>query len=376
MQQGQDYKRFGYQPLQGMSRNINAQKPQGFGAEQYNNHSKRNLGGFLMSRITRSPLLSTFGILAAGGVFAFALYNFYPSSDPAETVVPVIKAEATPIKIEPVKVGGMDIPFRDSTIYDSIRAENVQATRIENLLEPAAGDEEPMSRQEVAEKVKEQVGEPAIINITESITPVEKAVEGAEVVAKADIKPELQKIVVPETAKPIRNILEDAPAEVVSSEPRAVESESKTMHKPAASPETLAFVRSVLDKKDAEKAMKSPELNKVGAAVVKKSDTVKVDIKPATIEPAAGTEGQIITKGSHYVQLASITDRARANKEWTKLKEEMSAIPGASGYRVQEANLEKGTFYRIQAGPYSEAQARSICESIKAQKPGGCFVVK
>ncbi|MCB1721141.1 MAG: SPOR domain-containing protein [Alphaproteobacteria bacterium] len=37
---------------------------------------------------------------------------------------------------------------------------------------------------------------------------------------------------------------------------------------------------------------------------------------------------------------------------------------------------ERGTYYRIQAGPMSRASASDICDSIKAQKPGGCLVTQ
>jgi hypothetical protein len=77
------------------------------------------------------------------------------------------------------------------------------------------------------------------------------------------------------------------------------------------------------------------------------------------------------------VQLASITSRSAADAEWKKLQSAFSAQLSASSFRVQEANLgEKGTYFRIQAGPYTEAQAKSVCESIKAQKPGGCLIVR
>lgn len=384
MQQGQDYRRFGYQPLQGNGANLSAQKPGGNSAQHDYFELQRNSGGF-MSRLTNSPLLSTVGILAAGGVFAFALYSFYPSSGDEMEAVPVIKAEATPIKIEPVQTGGMEIPFQDSTIYDSMRrADAGRAVRIENLLEPAAGNEEPMSREELAAKVEEQSA--PSLNLTEDIpqpASFEKTEEKVaavpeeelEAVSEAEIASS-EPVVVPETeAKQIRNILEEEGNEVVAKvdTEAAASASAQTMHEPAASPETLAFVRSVLDKKDIDKAMKSPETNKVGAVT---TTTPSEASAPEKVEPAAGVEGNIVTKGSHYVQLASITDRSKANAEWSKFKEQFSAIPGASGFRVQEANLDKGTFFRIQAGPYSEAQAKSICESIKTQKPGGCFVVQ
>lgn len=95
------------------------------------------------------------------------------------------------------------------------------------------------------------------------------------------------------------------------------------------------------------------------------------------IEPAAGVAAPSINiqPGSYYVQLASITDRSRADKEFSKLQRKFSVLQGLD-FRVQEANLDKGMFYRIQAGPFSKESAKSVCDAIKEQKPGGCILVK
>jgi cell division septation protein DedD len=123
-----------------------------------------------------------------------------------------------------------------------------------------------------------------------------------------------------------------------------------TIHKPGSSPETLQFVRSVLDKKDSPNAAAA-----------------------ASVEPAAGAA---VTPGSYFVQLASVKSRDGADSEWGKLQKSFGSLNGLD-YRVQEANLgDRGTFYRIQAGPMSKTSAGDICDAIKAQKPGGCLVVQ
>lgn len=347
-----------------------------------------------MTRIRNSALLSTLGVLAAGGVFAFALYSFYPSSD-EDISVPVIKAEAEPIRIEPVQVGGMDIPFQDTTVYDSMRsAESTAGQRIENLLEPAAQEpvEEPMTKEEVVAAVEKQISElesaeEKVAVISEDVKPssdVEPSLAELEEdisVAKNELEEMKQKVIqsseliavpIETEKKPLRNILDEekvaVQADAQSASPKEPISEAGT------SPETLAFVRSVLDKKDTEEVLKAAPTESGTATRV--TTAQKVEVQPQAIEPAAGVQHEIVTSGSSYVQLASITDKSRAGSEWTKLKEKFSAIPSSSDFRVEEANLEKGTFFRIQAGPYSETQAKSICESIKSVQAGGCLVVK
>lgn len=333
-----------------------------------------------MSRIKNSALFSTLGVLAVGGVFAFALYSFYPSSDD-RIAVPVIKADVEPIRIEPVQVGGMDIPFQDTTVYDSMRsAQNDAPTRVENLLEPAAQEpvEEPMTKEEVVAAVEKQISElesaeDKVASISQDVeSSSEKTVEDISV-AKNELEEMKEKVLqnselitvpIETEKKPLRNILDE--------EKVAVQADVKSQEKiseAGTSPETLAFVRSVLDKKDTEKVLNA-------APTETKVTTARVAQEPQTIEPAAGVQRDVVTSGSSYVQLASITDKSRAGSEWTKLRDKFSAIPSASDYRVQEANLEKGTFFRIQAGPYSVDQAKSICESIKSVQAGGCLVVK
>ncbi len=83
-----------------------------------------------------------------------------------------------------------------------------------------------------------------------------------------------------------------------------------------------------------------------------------------------------IKAGLFFVQLASITDPARAGSEWVKMQKKYGVL-STSKFRVQEASLPSGTFYRIQAGPMSKSSADEICASLKAsKKPGGCLVVK
>jgi hypothetical protein len=222
-------------------------------------------------------------------------------------------------------------------------------------------------------------------NITES--PAFKAAEPAEADNNELSAPTEEKVA---EEAPVQNILaeetgtQSAPVEEVAAVETQTEAtaevESSTvveaetsasvsatpstpsMNEAGQSPETLAFVRSVLEKKDAEKS----------AAASAPAETSA----PESVEPAAGIEGNYSGAKTHYVQLASISERGRADAEWEKLKKDMAAIPGSSAYRVQEANLDSGTFFRIQAGPYSEAQAKDICDALKAQKPGGCLVVR
>lgn len=334
-----------------------------------------------MAGLRNSPLLSTFGVVAAGAVFAFAVYSFYPSSEDEMDAVPIIQAEAVPIKMEPSESGGMEIPFQDSTIFDADRMAASGGGKIENLLDPSANVDEPvMDKDSLLAEQNGTERSSEMANITES--PAFKTVETAEAdnnqlsapTEEKGVEEEpVQSILAEETSTQSAPVEESAAVETKTEAPAEVESStvaetatsataSPSLNEAGQSPETLAFVRSVLEKKDAEKT----------AAASAPAETSA----PESVEPAAGVEGSYSGAKTHYVQLASISERGRADAEWEKLKKDMAAIPGSSGYRIEEANLDKGTFFRIQAGPYSEGQAKDICDAIKAQKPGGCLVVR
>ena len=84
----------------------------------------------------------------------------------------------------------------------------------------------------------------------------------------------------------------------------------------------------------------------------------------------------VVMSGDYYVQLASVQDSTRADSEWKKLQSKYGAILSGYEYRVETANLAKGTYYRIQAGPVTKDQANKTCNAIKAKTPGGCLVKK
>jgi len=131
------------------------------------------------------------------------------------------------------------------------------------------------------------------------------------------------------------------------------------LHSAGQSPETLDYVRSVLDKSSHD------------------SGGVRVqDIEPALGTSEGASTNIELSAGSYFVQLASITDARRAHEEWSKMQNKYSVL-ASSRFRVQEASLPGGTFYRIQAGPMAKGSANQVCDSLKqSNKPGGCLVVK
>jgi hypothetical protein len=394
MQDYQNHGRIGKKPFEGEGRFTQSHYPASFqhAAPDYfdtdNNLQNRifkRISGGIMAGLSNSTLLSTIAVLGAGAIFAFVLYSFYPSGDKAGGAIPIIKAEAVPIRVEPTHAGGMDIPFRESTIFGGTQLGDASGARpIENLLEAAdSGAEEVLGKQEL---IAQSEPVPAPVAVTET-----DATEGAaelaaappsadelqEVAVAAQNQNESEAMAVPSVPVPPVVAELNQGAQISGQSGQVSQGAEKITHEPATSPETLAFVKSVLEKKDAEKETQSVTALNTATPPATQTQAAQPQAALQNIEPAAGIEGVIDGVRTHFVQLASIPDRGRVDSEWAKLKSEFSGIPSGSQYRVQEANLgERGTFFRIQAGPYTEAQAKSICESIKAQKPGGCLVVR
>ncbi len=320
------------------------------------------------------PGLTTAALLLVGAVFAGVIVMSYPSGNSRRGEIPIVKADLRPIKSEPEERGGMDIPNSESTILARVGEAPIQGDReeIENLLE--SPDEAMPSKQE-------SLGEQVYRSAEGEVTP-------EDVMQKID-----------ETSQ-----------QAAATEPASGEAvDPMTLHRAGTSPETKDFVQSVLQKEKSEGAPSAPAIEEaeivppappameIKQAEIKQAEDDPVEAAPAPaeaenlatgedtaeqmsqIEPTSGLTSAPkfkATSGTYYVQLASIQNREATEKEWRKLQKKYGAYISEMKYRVQEASLDRGTFYRIQAGPVSKESAEEICREVKAITPGGCLVVK
>ncbi len=109
-----------------------------------------NLGSFYMGRTRNLQHPKRFlpaGLLTGLALFSFAVivWYAYPLGEEKYTDldVPVVKADATLLKVPPVDPGGMEVPYQDSTVFDPLEKE--PSGQVERLL-PAA--EEPMDKEQ------------------------------------------------------------------------------------------------------------------------------------------------------------------------------------------------------------------------------------
>lgn len=292
-----------------------------------------------------NPLFATAALLVVGAAFAGLIVASYPDSEDGE--IPVVRADTFAYKETPADPGGMEILNRDTTVFSAMNdSQTSEAPPLENLL----ADEDPQTIETFSRQVEAATAE-----------------EGGEEpfamkrIAKA---PE-----VPETAEieqtPELTIEEKIIQETASAPPPPEPAKPRIVHKAGESPETLEFVRSVLDKKDG-----IPPKETVASAAPAPAAAVVARIEPASGNPT-------ISPGEYYVQLASVPSETGALTEWKKLQGAYGGLLSGVDHRFKTADLgERGTFYRIQAGPMSRDSASALCDAIKAQKPGGCLVTR
>lgn len=282
----------------------------------------------------RGPMIAVLTVAVALFVLFAVFWSTYPrgGSDQSSGPAPLIRADNTPYKVAPDDPGGMEIPYRDSTIFETIRDAKLDEGngKVESLL-PAP--EEPMAREQMFAGLKT---EPIDGADTESGIPPLDAGPVAPTIEPG--QPEHEGTILPEAET-------QAPAPEPTPAPKAT-----TPTKPAVTTTDKTMIAE--DDKPVETVTKT--------------------------EPASGNE--TITKstatGTHYVQLGSVKDRSGANGEWSRLQKDFPAQLGGLTLRVQEADLgDKGKFYRIQGGAVDQAKAKEICAVIAAKRAGGCLVV-
>jgi len=336
-------------------------------AEQH--YDAEPLFPYLFREFIVKPVSSTaFLLIAASIVMGAIVYGFVSGQGASPEDVPIIRADSGNIKESPDDPGGMDVAHRDSTIYDTLRAAEDTGEKIRKVENLLSSENEEL----VEDRVAAMENKPEVVidarptqKPQETASVSEKSVPAKPLIEVKSVKQEVEKI-------PPQELAAGAQGAAVSTPEKP-----QSMHEPGVSPDTIAYVRSVLERKDQKgnAQRKAPVADDTSTAQNSSAAALN-NIAPAAgvASPAAAND---IKAGSYFVQLASVTSKTGAHSEWGKLQDEYAAQLSQVSYRVQEADLgERGIYYRIQAGPMSKDSADKICGEIKAQKPGGCLVVK
>lgn len=252
-------------------------------------------------------------------VIAVAVASWPERQQVDEASVPIIRADSNPYKIKPQDPGGMKVPNKDSTIFETLKGD-VPESKTENLLEDESANVEPVERPEPVETAEAKMG--AVPNVK-----------------SADV----------ENVKP----------EATPPQPVAPKAEAVTAKK------VVEEEEEVVDEKDLPSVI---ETLKADNKPKEEKAAVKAEPKPASVKP-------VPTGGSTYIQLAAVKSEAEAQSQWSKFKAKNPEL-GSLSMRTQKADLgDKGIFYRIQAGPLTADNATKTCTAVKS-RGGSCIIAK
>lgn len=252
--------------------------------------------------------------VAAGAGGWYVLDRWLAVNDP-DGEVPLIRADAGPIKVRPEEPGGMDVPDRDKLVYDRIDGNGERST-VERLLPPP---EMPMAKP-APDTAAEAADEPAAA--PEPSSPV---------------------VVAPPPPPPPAGTTEAVPAPETQSAVPSVE-------------EVLSAMRPPLPA--------DPRKDETPAETQIKAEAAKLAAPPRT--------------GRFQVQLAALRSREQVDTEWERLRRRNSDLLGDLDLSVMRADLgpDKGVFFRLRAGPLAdEAAAKALCQKLSERKVG-CLVVR
>lgn len=302
-------------------------------AKKYDDFDEEGQDGFfdqvltIVSNHKRGFAIVT--VAAAVILLGVVVFGSYPEDEQTASTesVPIVRADAGDYKTTPDNPGGMEIPYRDSTVFSGAADGGT-----ENILADETS-EEPVSRSQLFAGLNTEGDQPGGAPAAAPNGTGEVEATQAELAKAAPVEP----------------------------------------------PSNDALVKEALGVSEETSSTGEQQLAAatIPAAIPPKAEPVEKEAETAAkAEPAAGTTAAAgVQPGGTYVQLASVKAESGAAGEWKKLQAKYGNLSGLK-YRTQEANLgAKGTFYRIQAGPMSKDSATQICNEIKKTTPGGCLVV-
>lgn len=280
----------------------------------------------------RSYLTLGVAVIAVGAIVATGLH-FVGGKRTGGAGIPVIKADERPIKIRPDDRGGMQVPNQDKLVYERME-QGEGDSKVERLLPPP---EQPQVPVKGAVPVDAQAAKAAA---TEVLRPAQQATQPRQPVA--------------EMPKPVA-----APAPQVVQAPVAPV---------APAPATGGYVPT--QSRTAAPAKVMPASPAAPAKTMAAPPPVVASAPPVT------AVSKMPASGDWLIQLGALRTAPDADKEWGRIQRANHDLLGVLKPDVVRVELgEKGTFWRLRAGPLSEPAAKQLCNELKARNQG-CIIAR
>ena len=304
----------------------------------------------------RSYLTLGVAVIAVGGIVATGLH-FMGGKRAGGPGIPVIKADERPIKIRPDDRGGMQVPNQDKLVYERMEQGEADA-KVERLLPPPEQPQVPVKGATPvdAQAAKQAASTEVLRPVTQSkplaIEPPRPVQAAAPVpVAPAAVPPAVVQAPMPAVAPP--PVAAPAPVSAPQVQSGYVPAQSRA---PAPTP-----------------APQPAPVKPVAAAPAPQPAPVKpvAIAPPPAAAPANGPAG-----GDWLIQLGALRSAPDADKEWGRIQRANHDLLSTLKSDVVRVELgEKGTFWRLRAGPLSEQAAKQLCNELKSRNQG-CIIAR
>lgn len=310
--------------------------------------------------------LSAFLALFVLFIFAGIVWYAYDQGrrEGSEAVAPLIRADASPIKVKPEKPGGLQVPHRDKLIFDNLRRRgDGDSSKIERLLPPP---ENPLPPPKVPQPSSLADGSDSATAIPPARAPSgssTRKVESLVAPANQPKEPPAPKVVARVTPKPA-----PAPKPAATTAPRRL---TPKVTAPPPVPKTAAKVPVPKAPVAPKPAAKAP-IVRAPAAPPKTAPTAAAPAPAALATPVNTT-----ANGRFVIQIAALRSAVAAQREWARAQKAHPAQLGGLSLQVQRIDLGsgKGVFHRVRAGPLNEAGARQVCAALAAARQA-CIVAR
>ncbi len=329
----------------------------------------------------RARLLPMWILIAAVVIIgvAWAMSERYLGEAEGDKSVPLVVAEATPVKVRPEEPGGVDVLDRDKYVYKSLTDPDPEAEAEGEQLLPLP--EEPMQRPPVE-----------VVELVAPETPTETVEEAIEEVAEAEMEtapepPPLDELKVVELQAPQEapteapsDAVADSVAEQVEAAPEVVETPA-----PEAAPEIAADEPEAVEpaveqavEEAVEPVVATVEAPEAALEEKKFEQILAPEPAPEPEPPAAPIQSAALSADTpgFLVQIGAVQDESAAVGEIARLtKRNPDILAELSGIVVRADLGDKGVWYRMRVGPFAtRAAADGVCGQLKAVDVG-CFVV-
>ena len=268
------------------------------------------------------------GALVVCGV-GLLLWAWMPGDEKQEAAsVPLLQADAEPVKVRPENPGGLQVADLDKLVYRRI------------------GDDRPLP---VLERLLPEPEEPQPLPQRDPAPPHETAT--------APTAP------LPPPASDSDPVAE----EMSKSEPAAEEGADQEPAAEDTADQEPAAEGTAEQEPSTEEASKS-EVASEDAATSERSD----DSGVAEARALLG-----MTSVVYHIQVASVRTAEQAEAEWKRMRGRNTDLLGGLMHDVSQVDLgERGVWFRVRVGPVAgKEEARSLCSALKARKIN-CIVVQ